>query len=95
MWGCVRHYHFDSKNSAAIDSMVRDQFMPLIRKAKGFVSYHWVDNGKGEAASVSIFQDQAGADESVRLAADFVAKHASKLITQKPEVIEGPLVAHS
>jgi hypothetical protein len=95
MYGCVRHYHFDAKDSAEIDTMVRDQFLPLIRKAKGFVSYHWIDTGKGEAASLSIFQDKAGADESVRLAADFVAKHASKLVKQKPEVIEGPLVAHS
>ena len=50
--------------------------------------------GKGEGASLSVFMDKAGADESVHLAADYVQEHLSKLITQKPEIIEGPIKAH-
>jgi hypothetical protein len=52
------------------------------------------DTGKGEAASVSVFKDKAGADESVHLAADYGHKDLSKLITVKPEIIEGPIKAH-
>ena len=37
---------------------------------------------------------QAGADESVRLAADYVQTQLSKLRIQKPEIIEGPIKAH-
>lgn len=95
MYAVVRHYHFNAKDSATIDRTVREGFVPLIRNAKGFVSYHWLDTGKGEGASFSVFRDKAGADESVRLAADFVRDHLSKLVTQKPEVIEGPVVAHN
>ena len=51
--------------------------------------YYSLDTGKGEAASVSIFKDKAGADESVHLAAEYVKEHLSKFITQKPEIIEG------
>jgi quinol monooxygenase YgiN len=90
----IRHYHFDPKNGAEIDKQVREGFVPLIRKAKGFMRYYWLDTGKGEGASFGVFRDKAGADESVRLAADFVQKHLSKLVTSKPEVIEGPVVAH-
>ena len=90
----IRHYHFDKKNSAEIDRKVRDGFVPLIRKAKGFIRYYWLDTGKGEGASFGVFRDKAGADESVRLAADFVREHLSKLMTSKPEIIEGPVVAH-
>ena len=53
-----------------------------------------LDTGKGEGASVSVFKDKAGADESIHLAADYVKNHLSKLVTQKPEVIEGPVKAH-
>ena len=63
MYGVIRHYHFDAKNTGEIDRLVRDQFLPLLRKTKGFVSYHWIDTGKGEGASLSVFQDKAGADE--------------------------------
>ena len=90
----IRHYHFDPKNGAEIDKQVREGFVPLIRKAKGFIRYYWLDTGAGDGASFGLFRDKAGADESVRLAADFVQKHLSKLVTSKPEVIEGPVVAH-
>lgn len=94
MFAVIRHYHFDKKNSAEIDRLVREDFVPLIKKAPGFVRYYWLDTGEGEGASFGVFKDKAGADESVHLAADFVREHMSKLLNQKPEVIEGPLKAH-
>jgi hypothetical protein len=66
--------------------------VPIVKKPKGFVRYYWLD--KGEGASISVFKDKAGADESVLLAADYVKEHLSKLLTQKPEIIEGPIKAH-
>ena len=94
MFAVIRDYHFDPKNGAEIDGKICESFVPFIKKAKGFVRYYWLDTGKGEGASLSVFQDKAGADESVRLAADYVREHMSKLLTQKPEVIEGPVKAH-
>jgi hypothetical protein len=94
MFAVIRHYHFDSKKGAEIDRHIREGFVPLLKKAKGFVRYYWLDTGKGEGASISVYKDKAGADESVRLAAQFVHDHMSKLLTQKPEVIEGPVQAH-
>jgi hypothetical protein len=41
-----------------------------------------------------VFKDKAGADESVRLAADFVRAKMAALLRQKPEIIEGPIKAH-
>ena len=94
MFAVIRHYHFDKKDSAEIDRMVREEFVPIIRRAKGFVRYYWLDTGNGEGASFGVFKDKAGADESVHLAADFVKSKMSKFVVQKPEVIEGPIKAH-
>jgi quinol monooxygenase YgiN len=94
MFAVIRHYHFNPKDSAEIDRRVREEFVPIVKKAKGFVRYYWLDTGNGEGASVSVFRDKAGADESVHLAADYVKEHLSKFITQKPEIIEGPIKAH-
>jgi len=94
MFAVIRHYHFDAKNGNEIDRQIREEFVPLLKKAKGFVRYYWLDTGDGEGASISVYKDKAGADESVRLAAQFVRDHMSKLLTQKPEVIEGPVKAH-
>ena len=94
MYAVVRHYHFKKEDSKKIDNLVQEGFVPLIKKAKGFVRYYWLDTGEGEGASFSVFMDKAGADESIQLAAGFVKAHLSELIMQKPEVIEGPVKAH-
>ncbi|MEP6514076.1 MAG: hypothetical protein ABJA79_09410 [Parafilimonas sp.] len=94
MFAVVRHYHFKPENGDKIDKLVREGFVPLIKKAKGFVRYYWLDTGAGEGASFSVFKDKAGADESIQLAAEFVKEYLSELTVQKPEVIEGPVKAH-
>jgi len=94
MYAAVRHYHFNVEDGVKIDKMVREEFVPLIKKARGFVRYYWLDTGKGEGVSMSVFEDKAGADESIELAADFVRDHLSQVVVPKPEVIEGPVKAH-
>jgi hypothetical protein len=94
MYAVIRHYHFKPEDGAKIDKAVQEGFVPLIKKAKGFVRYYWLDTGAGEGASLSVFKDREGADESILLAADFVKTSLSELATQKPEVIEGPIKAH-
>jgi len=94
MFAVVRHYRFNPEDSERIDKLVKEGFVPLIRKANGFIRYYWLDTGEGEGASFSVFRDKAGADESVRLAADFVKNNLSDLTIPKPEVIEGPVKAH-
>jgi len=94
MFAVIRHYHFDKKDSAQIDRLIQEQFVPLIRKGKGFVRYYWLDTGDGEGASFGVFKNKEGADESVTLAAEFVRTKMAQLLRQKPEIIEGPIKAH-
>ena len=94
MFAAVRHYHFKAEDGEKIDKLVQEGFVPLLKKAKGFIRYYWIDTGNGEGASLSVFKDKAGADESVRLAADFVKANLAQMLNQKPEVIEGPVKAH-
>ena len=94
MFAVVRHYHFKPEDGEKIDKIIQDGFVPLLKKAKGFVRYYWLDTGNGEGASLSVFEDKNGADESIHIAAEFVKAQMSTLLTQKPEVIEGPVRAH-
>jgi hypothetical protein len=95
MFAVIRHYHFDKKDSAEVDRLIEEQFVPIMRKAKGLQRYYWLDTGEGEGASFGVFEDKNGADESVALAAEFVRTHMAKLLRQKPEIIEGAIKAHS
>jgi hypothetical protein len=95
MYSVIRKYQFDAKNSAELDRQVRDGFVPIIKKAPGFLGYYWLNTGKGQAASISLFEDEAGAEESVRLAADFVQKNNLAAMIGKPEITKGPVKAHA
>jgi hypothetical protein len=54
---------------------VTESFVPLISKLPGFVAYYFVDAGNGEMFSVSVYEDQAGAEASSRTAAEWVRDH--------------------
>ena len=95
MYAAIRRYHFKAEDSEKINRLIQEEFLPLLKKSNGFVSYNWLDTGAGEGASLSVFQDKAGADESIRIAADFVKTNMAELLSQKPEVIEGPVKVHS
>jgi hypothetical protein len=63
----------------------------LIRAVKGFVSYSLVRTGSG-GFSVSVYQDKAGTDESIRVARDWIAKNAGTTGVAAPTVGEGNVI---
>ena len=89
MYAAVRHYHFKKEESDKIDKLVQDLLMPLLKKAQGFISYYWLDTGEGEGASLSVFEDKAGADESIHIAAKFVKEYLGDDVMPQAEVIAG------
>jgi hypothetical protein len=50
----------------------------LIRPVKGFVSYSLIRAADG-GASVTVCQDKAGTDESMKLAREWIGKNASDI----------------
>ena len=65
----------------------------LMRAVKGFVSYSLVRSADG-GFSVTINQDKAGADESQKVARDWVKQHASSTGIGSPKVSEGSVITH-
>lgn len=66
-----------------------------MRQVSGFVAYYWVDAGDGVMVSTSVFQDRAGAAESVSKAADFVRDNLASLLPNPPQVMAGEVLASS
>ncbi|MFI1286805.1 hypothetical protein ACH4U5_39710 [Streptomyces sp. NPDC020858] len=64
-----------------------------MRQVPGFVAYYWVDAGDGVMVSTSVFQDRAGAEESVSRAKDFVRENLASLLPNPPQVMAGEVVA--
>ena len=90
----VRRYEgvTDSKEAAR---RVRDEFIPLISKLPGFISYYWVDEGDNVMVSVSVYTTREAEEESNRLAADFVKRHIAPLLPKPPQITAGEVVARA
>ncbi|MFF3624708.1 hypothetical protein [Streptomyces sp. NPDC002467] len=72
---------------------VDEGFVPLLRQVPGFVAYYWIDAGGGVMVSTSVYEDRAGAEESVRRAAEFVRDNLASLLPNPPQVTAGEVVA--
>ncbi|MFF0446482.1 hypothetical protein ACFYT4_08725 [Streptomyces sp. NPDC004609] len=92
MYAAVRRYE-GVRDPAAVGRLVNEDFVPLMRQVSGFVAYYWVNAGDGVMISTSVFQDRAGADESVSKAADFVRDNLASLLPNPPQVTAGEVLA--
>ncbi|MFD5656305.1 hypothetical protein [Streptomyces hirsutus] len=92
MYAAIRRYE-GVTDPAAAGRLVNEGFVPLMRQVSGFVAYYWVDAGDGVMVSTSVFQDRAGAEESVSKAADFVRDNLASLLPNPPQVTSGEVLA--
>ena len=92
MYAAVRRYE-GIKDDAEAARLVGESFVPLLEGVQGFVAYYWIDAGDGLMASLSVFEDKAGADESVELAHQWIVDNAAGLFPNPPRVTEGLVVA--
>jgi len=60
----------------------------IIRSVTGFVGYTLIRTDNG-GVTVTVCQDKAGTDESLRVARDWIQENASDLDTSPPAVSEG------
>ena len=92
MYAAVRRYEGITDDAEA-GRLVGESFIPQLEHISGFIAYYWIDAGDGVMASLSVFDDKGGADESVALAHKWVAENAAALIPNPPRVTEGLVVA--
>ncbi|MGW5324890.1 hypothetical protein [Streptomyces sp. NPDC004014] len=92
MYAVVRRYE-GVTDPAEAGRLVDEGFVPILRQVPGFVAYYWVDAGNGVMLSTSVYEDRAGAEESVERAADFVRDHLASLLPNAPQVTSGQVVA--
>ena len=92
MHAVIRNY--SGKGTKALFDVIeknKAEVEKVIRSVKGFVSYSLVRTSKG-GFSVTVCQDKAGTDESVRVARDWIAKNAGNVGAAAPTVSEGTVM---
>lgn len=72
---------------------VESGFVPILQQVPGFREYFLVETGEG-VLSISVFADQAGAEESTRRAADWVQQNLADFFAAPPTVTTGNVWLH-
>jgi hypothetical protein len=93
VYAAIRRYHTDPGSIDEVVRRVNEEFMPIISDMPGFVAYVALNAGQGEYGTVSVFEDQASAEESNRVAEEWVQQNLSGLLPP-PEFAAGEVVAY-
>ena len=95
MYATIRRYKTAPGSADKLAHEIQQGFVPIVSKVSGFREYFWVKTPDNEMFSVSVFENKAGAEESVRKASDYVREHnLASLLPNPPEVITGEVVVH-
>ncbi|MCA1554684.1 MAG: hypothetical protein LC737_09930, partial [Chloroflexi bacterium] len=90
----IREYEVEPQAVGEIMRRVSEGFAPIISQAPGFVAFYAVDFGGGRIASLSIFADEASANESTRIAAEHIRTHLAAFFPNPPKVLSGEVRAY-
>lgn len=92
MYATVRRYEGVADPQEATRH-IKEDFLPFIGTVPGLVAYYWVDAGGGVMVSTSVFENRRGAEESDKVAAQYVREHMAHLFPNPPQISEGEVVA--
>ena len=90
MYASVRQYR--SSDVAEITRRADEGFLPIVRDVAGFKAYYFVDAGGGSLMTITIADDQAGVEQSVSKAGEWVRENAADLVEGAPTVTNGEVV---
>ena len=93
MYAAIRRYHTDPDSLDEVVRQVNESFVPLISDMPGFVVYIAINAGQGEYGTVSVFEDQDSAEESNRVAEEWVQQNLGELLPS-PDFAAGEVVAY-
>ena len=94
MFAVIRRYNTHVGSSEKIEKRVREGFVPLVSRLPGFVSYDLVCSSDGSLVSISVFETRQAAEDSNRLASDWVHENLASLIRTAPVILSGDVMVH-
>ncbi len=92
MYAVSRRYRFDAEKAEEINRKTRGMLVPLLTEIPGFRAYYWFETGEGEGLSLTVFDDERGADEAMRRTDNLAREDLPALGT--PQILAGRVEAY-
>jgi hypothetical protein len=96
MFATVRRYEgIDSSNIDELTKKVNESLAPKLSKLPGFSSDFLIDTGNGVMSSVGVFETSTQADDSTRVASEWVRdERLERILHNPPKVTDGEVIVH-
>ena len=94
MHATIRRYEASDKTrTTEIVKKAHDSLLPRLSDMPGFSGYYLIDAGDGVFTSISIFDTEAHAEESTRVASTWVREEKLETaLTNPPQITSGAVV---
>ena len=96
MHATIRRYEgIDQSRTDELVKNVGENLLPRLSKMPGFSGYFLIEAGNGVMSSVGFFDTSAQADESTRVASNWVRdEKLEKLLPNPPRITGGEVIVH-
>ena len=96
MFATVRRYEgIDASHKEELTKRVGESLAPRLSKLPGFSGYFLIDTGNGVMSSVGLFDTSTQANESTRIASEWVRdEKLEKILKTAPMVTDGEVIVH-
>ena len=96
MFATLRRYEgIDAGHKDELTKKVGEKLAPRLSKLPGFSGYFLVDTGEDVMSSISLFDTSAQANESTRVASEWVRdEKLDGILKTPPKVTDGEVIVH-
>ena len=96
MFATVRRYEgIDASHKDELTKMVGESLAPRLSKLPGFSNYFLIDTGNGVVSSIGLFETSIQANESTRIASEWVREEKlERILKNPPTVTDGEVIVH-
>jgi hypothetical protein len=96
MHATVRRYEgVDQSRTDELTKKVDETLLPRLSKLPGFEGYYLIEAGNGVMSSIGLFTTASQADESTRVAANWVREEKLETaLPNPPKITDGEVIVH-
>src|SRR5688500_3647919 len=96
MFATIRRYEsIDNARAGELVKKADETLLPSLSELPGFSDYYLIDTGNGVMSSISVFDTSEHADESTRVASDWVREQKLETaLPNAPKITNGEVVVH-
>jgi hypothetical protein len=90
-----RYEGVDQSRTDELTKKVDETLLPRLSKLPGFEGYYLIEAGNGVMSSIGLFETSAQADESTRVAANWVREEKLETaLPNPPTITDGEVIVH-